>query len=512
MWPLNEIERFISDQVKLTEVYSVVVIDIDYFTRFCLKFDKSEIDSIIDEIYKYFVSKIPKGFQIWRSGGDEFLICCPLFNQYELEQIFSIIRRDFRKERFAKHSKKEFSNVAMTFSAGIASHPADGSDIYEIIRKATVALFLAKALRRNRVCLAPCAESCGKYNVLLNENLYIEVVLGNYGEIGYAEEVVDRKKARLWEPQAIDLDADGNIYIADQNNSAILKYDGSKVVRIAGNGLYGYSGDGGFAIKARLNRPTGLTIHGSILYITDTGNDVIRKVSLESTIIETIAGIAEPGYTGDNESAVSARLNKPGGIAVDKNNNLYINDIANNVIRRVDSKGTITTYAGTGDYGYYGDGGHTSQATFGEIYGIGIDRTKNALYLADYYNHCIRKIDIKTGIIQTIAGTGESGYSGDGGSPSEARLDRPVAICLDADGNIYIAESGNSCIRVIRVKKNRIYTLVGDGVYGIGKTGMVKGFRLTNPNGITVDIYNNLYILDGANNRVCKIQLKFNGR
>lgn len=146
-------------------------------------------------------------------------------------------------------------------------------------------------------------------------------------------------------------------------------------------------------------------------------------------------------------------------------------------------------------------------ATFAEIYGIGIDKCNGNIYVADYFNHCIRFIEVSTGTIRTIAGNGTSGYEGDGLEPLKAKLNRPVAVCTDIEGNIYVAESGNSCIRVIARNENKIYTLVGDGVPGTGTSGNVNCFRLANPNGLAVNSKNQLYILDGSNNRICMIDL-----
>ena len=228
-------------------------------------------------------------------------------------------------------------------------------------------------------------------------------------------------------------------------------------------------------------------------------------MDLKTGIIFTFAGDTEAGYSGDGGSAVNARLNKPGGVVVDIEGNVYINDIANNVIRKVDQQNIITTFAGTGQYGHTGDGGPATQATFAEIYGLGINRRKGYIYLADYFNHCVRVINIKTGVIKTVIGTGEEGYSGDDGNALEARLNRPVAVCVDDKDNLYIAESGNHCIRFYQAQTNIIYTLVGDGVAGIGSPGSVNSFRLANPNGLAINKDNTLYVLDGANNRLCSI-------
>lgn len=508
MWRNDDISNFIIEIEKMSSKYSIVVIDIDYLIRFCMRFSNDEIGAIVKNILEFFKRKLPDDVYIWQSEGDEFLIYYPQLDKFQLKPIFSKLKREFRKQRFAQNSSKVYSNVAMTYSAGIASFPQDGKEFKEIIRKSMVAMFMAKAFRRDRVFLASDSNKSDCERLFIDRSLKIKVHIGHYGETGFAEKAVPYKKARLWEPQAIDVDSDGNIYIADQNNHAILKFDGAYVSTIAGNGQFGYSGDGGMAVKACLNKPTGICIHANHLYITDTGNDVVRCVKLNEGTICTIAGIGEAGCSGDGEQANKARLNKPGGAAVDNEGNLYINDIANNLIRKVDVDGIITTYAGTGEYGYTGDGGEAIKATFAEIYGIAMDKTCGDLFLADYFNHCIRKIDKATGIISTVVGCGEEGYSGDGGHALKARISRPVAIYIGEYGDIFIAESGNSCIRFVSKEEETIYTLVGDGVFGIGKDGLVEDFRLANPSGVVMDKHKTLFILDGANNRICKIDTK----
>lgn len=506
--PLREIQSKIGEKKDKNESYGIAVIDIDFFTRFCQSFDKYEINDIMGNIRSFLKSRLHENAILRQSSGDEFIIYMPRLEKIHMKKYLGDIRKEFRKQRFARNSKRNYSNIAMTFSAGVASYPKDGLDFKEVVRKAIVALFLAKAFRRNRVFIAPNSEKKGLKHVLYDKKLKIDVAIGEYGEIGCVNEGVKASKARLWEPQAIDIDDEGNLYILDQNNNALLKYDGVEVLRIVGNGTFGYSGDGGLALNATLNKPTGLAVHGNYVYITDTGNDVARRIELGSGIIDTVAGTGEAGYSGDGNLARYANLNKPGGVVVDRKGSLYINDIANNVIRKVNEEGIISTYAGTGKYGYTGDGGLAKSATFAEIYNIGIDKRNDDIYIADYFNHCVRKIDAITGIITTVIGTGQEGYSGDGDSGACPTLNRPVAVELDSDGNLFIAESGNNCIRYLHKKTNKLYTLVGDGVYGIGKSGVVEGFRLANPNAVAIDKKNLVYILDGANNRVCSLKLK----
>ncbi len=506
-WPLDEIQSFLKNVDVKSEKYAVSVLDIDFFTRICRRFNEKELNDIIKNIEIFLNLKLPAKAKMWHSDGDEFLIAASGCCKDELYDIVSEIKKSFRKQKFAVNSDKNYSNIKMSLSAGVAEFDADGGDLYTVIRKAVVGLFLAKAYRRNRVVKAPEANTDGCEPIFYDNELQIDIVSGSYGEIGSVDEPVPAAKARLWEPQAIDVDKSGKVYIADQNNNSILMYDGYTVSRIAGTGMFGYSGDGGPGSRAMLNKPTGLTVFNDMLYITDTGNDAVRVLDLKTNIISAFAGSSEAGYSGDGGLATAACLNKPGGAVADDEGNIYINDIANNIIRKVDKQNIITTFAGTGQYGYSGDGGQAAKATFAEIYGLGINRKKGCIYLADYFNHCIRKIDIKTGIISTAAGNGKEGYSGDGGNARQARLNRPVAVCADDNDNLFIAESGNHCIRFYEAATQKIYTLVGDGAAGIGEPGPVKKFRLANPNGAAIGKDNVLYILDGANNRLCLIKI-----
>lgn len=509
MWNIDEIKKCIGEH---TSHYSIVVIDIDYLIRFCMRFRDEEVNSIINNITDFFQSTLVSDSYIWKAPGDEYLILYNNRTIYETEKILKEIRKSFKRQRFARDCNRKYSNIRMTFSAGIAGNNSDNLLLDEIIRKATVALFQAKAFRRDRIVVFSEAEKVCYSRVLYNPYLKIETIIGEYGRIGCVSHPVLYKDALLWEPQAIDVDYDDNLYIVDQNNHSILKCDGKYVRRVAGCGEFGFRGDHEPGTNAYLNKPTGIAIYDNTLYITDTGNDAVRRLDLRTNVIDTIAGMGMPGYSGDGGFAFNALLNKPGGAAIDHDGNLFINDIANNVIRKIDTNNIITTYAGTSEYGYEGDNGPSVYATFAEIYGIGIDKCSGDLYIADYFNHCIRIIEASTETIRTIAGDGTPGYEGDGGDPLKAKLNRPVAVCTDKEGNIYIAESGNSCVRIIVKAEGKIYTLVGDGMYGIGTSGYVNFFRLANPNGLAVNSKNQLFILDGANNRICMIDLNNIGR
>ena len=216
---------------------------------------------------------------------------------------------------------------------------------------------------------------------------------------------------------------------------------------VAGNGTYGYSGDGGIADSAKLNSPFGVAVDASgNLFIADEYNKVIRKVSTNG-IITTVAGNGTYGYSGDGGSATSAKLNYPTGVAVDASGNLFIADEENHRIRKVSTSGVITTVAGNGTKGYNGDGGIADSAELYYPTGVAVDASGN-LFIADYNNHRILKVSTN-GITTTVAGNGTPGYSGDGGSADSAELYYPSGVAVDASGNLFIADLNNNRIREV---------------------------------------------------------------
>ena len=216
------------------------------------------------------------------------------------------------------------------------------------------------------------------------------------------------------------------------------------ITTIAGTGERGFGGDGGPATQARLNYPYGVAVDGAgNLYIADLANHRIRKVDSTGTIT-TFAGTGERGFGGDGGPASQAQINFPTGVAVDEAGNLYIADWSNARIRKVDGTGTITTIAGTGELGFGGDGGPAIQARLSLPYSVAVDGAGN-LYIADQYNNRIRRVD-STGTITTIAGTGERGFSG---PATQAQLDDPTGVAVDGAGNLYIADASNHRIRLL---------------------------------------------------------------
>ena len=322
------------------------------------------------------------------------------------------------------------------------------------------------------------------------------------GERGFGGDGGPAIQAQLDAPTGVAVDGEGNLYIADRDNSRIRKVDSiGTITTIAGGG--GFGEDGGPATQARLNLPYGVAVDSAgNLYIADTNNDRIRKVDSAGTIT-TIAGTGEQGFGGDGGPATQARLNYPYGVAVDGAGNLYIADQYNNRIRRVDSTGTITTIAGTEKRGFSGDGGPAIQAPLFLPTGVAVDGAGN-LYIADQYNHRIRKVD-STGTITTIAGTGERRFGGDGGPAIQAQLDEPTGVVVDGAGNLYIADLANHRIRKVD-STGTITTIAGTGERGFGGDGgPATQARLNYPYGVAVDGAGNLYIADLANHRIRKV-------
>ena len=242
---------------------------------------------------------------------------------------------------------------------------------------------------------------------------------------------------------------------------------GSVITTIAGTGQAGFSGDGGQAVNARLNQPRDSAIgpDGSI-YITDTYNNRIRRIAPSGTIA-TIAGNGSATYNGDNRPATTASLSWPHDVTVDGAGIVYIADSDHNRVRRVGLDGMITTIAGTGVLGSTGDGGPATSARLNKpktvvVFGGG-------LYIAGLDNK-VRRVDFTTGIIARVAGTGAAGYSGDGGSALKARLNGPQRLQMDSTGNIYIADTLNNVIRRVDAATGDIRTVAGTGVEGCQAT------------------------------------------
>ena len=329
------------------------------------------------------------------------------------------------------------------------------------------------------------------------------------GDGGYSGDGGPAIRALLGDPIGVAVDRNGNVYIADADNHRIRKVDAATgtISTIAGTGGRGYSGDGGRATDAQLHHPRGVAVDGNgHVYIADTENHRIRRVHTDTGTISTIAGTGEWGDSGDGGPAAQAQLRVPSGVTVDSTGNLYISDLRNNHIRKVDvDTGTISTIAGTGEWGDSGDGGSAVEAQFSEPHGVAVDAAGN-VYVADYWNHRVRKVEAVTGAISTIAGTGEWGDSGDGGPATQAQLRYPSAVTVDGVGNFYIADLGNHRIRKVDVATETISTIAGTGEWGYsGDGGPATQAQLRYPSAVAVDGAGSSYIADSGNHRIRKV-------
>jgi RHS repeat-associated protein len=288
------------------------------------------------------------------------------------------------------------------------------------------------------------------------------------------------------------------LYLGDgtisRNNARIIE-------TIAGDGSYGYSGDGGPASEAKLNFPAFLTINSAgELFIADVSNYRIRKIDVNG-IIDTIAGNGTYGTSGDGGPAIDAQI-RPFGLDLDTSGNVYVADRDHNRVRKVDTDGIITNFAGNGSQGFSGDGGRATDAKLNRPVGLAADVNGN-VYIADTFNHRVRKVD-PNGIITTIAGTGVRGFSGDGGSAIDAQFQYTNDVAVDTDGNLYIADYLNCRIRKVDIS-GIITTVAGNGTCGISGDGdSALDARLNYPETVKVDIEGNLFI-QGNSSRVRKV-------
>ena len=333
----------------------------------------------------------------------------------------------------------------------------------------------------------------------------ITTVAGN-GSSGFSGDggPATSAKLSLFTSAGVAVDSAGNLYIGDSSNSRVRKVTPSgTITTVAGNGNPGFSGDGGPATSAQLTTPVGVAVDpASNLYIADFGGQRIRKVTPAGTIT-TVAGNGVQGFSGDDGPATSAKLFNPTGVAVDVTGNIYIADYFNGRIRKVTPSGIITTVAGTGVSGFSGDGGPATSARLDQAQCVAVDTMGN-LYIADYLNQRIRKVTAN-GIITTVAGNGNAGFSGDTGLATNAQLAFPLGVAVDIAGNLYFADSGNQRIRKVAVG-GTITTVAGNGNTGFsGDGGVATSAQLNNPWGLAVDTAGNLYIADLSNNRIRKV-------
>ena len=283
------------------------------------------------------------------------------------------------------------------------------------------------------------------------------------------------------------------------------------ITTAVGTGEKGYAGDGGPASRALLNGPfdVGFDAHGN-LYFSDTFNHCIRRVDARTGVITTCAGCGEAGYSGDGGPAGHARFNEPYGIAVDIAGNIYVADRHNHCVRRIDgTSGIVTTFAGNGSSGFAGDDGQASQAGMVEPNGLALDPAQTRLFIADVADHRVRVVDLASGVIWTFAGTGEPEHSGDGGPATAAGIYGARAVKVAADGTLYILERQGSTLRAVDPRTGIITTVAGTGdrAYG-GDDGPALAASFNAPKELAIDREGNLLIVDTENHAIRRVDLR----
>lgn len=315
---------------------------------------------------------------------------------------------------------------------------------------------------------------------------------------------VPAAQASFGQPGVVVVGQNGTVYFTSRGVHRVFALEANGDVRaVAGSGVKGFSGDGGPALLASLNDPFGLAVDaaGSV-YISDSENSRIRRVDSATGMITTFAGTGSFGYSGDGGAATSARLARPYGLALDVNGSLFIADSSNNVIRRIAADGVITTVAGNNRGTFAGDGGPATSASLSSPYAVAFD-SAGAMYIADRGNQRIRKV-ASDGTISTWMGTGQSSHAGDGGPAARAVISDPYAIVFDTAGNAYLAENGNRRVRKVGPNGGTVSTIAGNGVL----SPIVDGGAATTPmavNGVAVDAVGNVYITDNQNHRIRRI-------
>ncbi len=331
----------------------------------------------------------------------------------------------------------------------------------------------------------------------------ISTVAGT-GTAGFSGDKGPATAAQLNWPDNVAIDAFDNLYITDSENHRIRRVSVAGVIdTAAGNGEAGFSGDGGPAIAAQLNYPSGISVDAAgSLYISDAGNNRVRKVTVGG-VISTVAGSGEAGFSGDGGPATTAQFDSPVHAVSNAGGEVYVADFNNRRVRKISLSGVISTVAGNGTSGFSGDGGPATSAQMKTPSGVATDSAGN-VYIADTNNHRIRKVSAG-GVISTIAGTGIAGTAGDGGQAKVAQLNSPLGVAVSAAGNIYIAEQGSNRIRMIATG-GVISTVAGTGTAGFGGDGGQATLALLRaPSGVVVDSAGNLYIADRGNNRIRKV-------
>ena len=334
------------------------------------------------------------------------------------------------------------------------------------------------------------------------------------GRAGYAGDGGQATKAQLDNPFGVARGPDGALYICDTMNHVIRKVDRNGVITtVAGAGKKGYSGDGGPALDAALNEPYEIRFNkqGDMFFV-ERLDHVVRRVDAKTRIITTVAGSGKAGFSGDGGAATQATLDQPHSIQFDARGDLYICDILNHRIRKVDMKtGVITTFAGTGDKKPTPDGAKIAGTPLNGPRAIDFDR-RGDMWLALREGNAVYRLDMKAGSVHHVAGTGEKGFTGNGGAAKLATLSGPKGLSVAPNGDVYLADTESHSIRMIDIRKQTIELIAGTGAKGDGSKDCEDGdplaCQMARPHGVFVDRDGSIFIGDSETHRVRVIRTK----
>jgi sugar lactone lactonase YvrE len=318
-------------------------------------------------------------------------------------------------------------------------------------------------------------------------------------------------KTNIGDPFGVEIGPDGGLYICEVRNHRVWRLDlkSRELTTVAGNGTKGYSGDGGPATKAQLNEPYEVRFDraGNMLFV-EMQNQLVRRVDAKTGIISTVAGTGKKGFGGDGGPATAALFSSPHSIALDAADNLYIADIANHRIRKVDAKtGIIATIAGNGETKPPVDGQTAAGQPMIGPRALFIDG--DTLWIALREGHSVWRMDLRGGILKHVAGTGQKGFTGDGGPAEKATFNGPKGIAVGSDKCVYVADTENQAIRKIDLRSGTITTIAGSGPQHKGSSGdggSATAAMLDRPHGICLGPDGAVYIGDTLNHRVRRVK------
>lgn len=340
---------------------------------------------------------------------------------------------------------------------------------------------------------------------------WIITTVAGTGEAGFSGDGGPATAALLNNPFDLAFDSGGNLVFSDTYNHCIRRIDmrNGTIETVAGTGEDGYSGDGGPARAATFNQPYGVAVDGDgNLYTADRHNAAVRRIDAATGTVSTFAGNGKAAFSGDGGPANQAGMVEPNGLAFSPEfARLYIADVSDNRVRVVDmAHGTIDTFAGTGEAVHDGDGGPAAPAGVFGARAVVCRPSDGAVYIMERQGSCVRLVDPATGVIETVASTGETGYGGDGGPAATAVFDRPKEMTLDRDGNLLVVDTENHAIRLIDWAADRVSTIAGTGEAGFnGDNIPAAEATLGRPHGVAVGPDGAFYIGDTENHRIRKV-------